>query len=148
MMWVAEGCGTIHIMTITIDVSDDFERRLREEAARQGMEPGQYIVQAMQPRLERQRLSATALAAQESRLIAEINQGLSQPEWDRYYALVTKRRANTISDEERTELTATSERIEVQNAVRMERLAELAALRDVSLPEILTQLGILPPQVI
>lgn len=135
-------------MTITIDVTDEFERRLREEAARQGMEPGQYIVQAIQPRLERQRTTTSALARQESRLLAEINQGLSQTEWERYYCLVAKRRAEEITEEECTELAATSERIEAENADRMKRLAELADLRSVTLPELLTQLGVAPPQVI
>lgn len=135
-------------MTITIDLTADLEARLLQEAAKQGMDPGQYIVQAMRSRLQNQEPSGPHLDAEQSRLLEQINQGLSQSEWDRYYSLVAERQAGKLSESDYAELAATSRRIEELNARRLELLVELAHLRSVSLPELLDELGIVPPAVI
>jgi hypothetical protein len=111
------------------------------------MDPGQYIVQAMRSRLQQQDPSAPRLDPRQSKLLEQINQGLSQCEWDRYYALVANRQAGTLSEGDYAELNATSNRIEELNARRLELLAELARLREVSLSELLDELGIVPPPV-
>jgi hypothetical protein len=121
---------------------------LLQEAAKQGVEPGQYIVNAMRAALEKQNSTARSLDAEESRLLEEINRGLSQAEWSRYYSLVAKRQAEALTDQEYADLTALSNRIEELNARRMERLSELARRRGTSLAELLDQLGITPPAVI
>jgi hypothetical protein len=135
-------------MTITVDLTADLESRLLQEAARQGIDPGQFVVHAVRARLQAENAAAPRLDAEQSRLLEEINRGLSQSEWDRYYTLVAKRQAEALSDGELAELTATSHRIEELNARRMEHLAELARLRGTTLPELLEQLGIVPPPVI
>jgi hypothetical protein len=135
-------------MTITVDIGAELESRLRHEAAMQGLDPGQFIVNVVRARLESQNTSAPHLDAEQSRLLEEINQGLSRTDWSRYYELVSQRQAGTLADDEYAELTALSNRIEELNSHRMERLAELARLRGTSLPELLDQLGITPPAVI
>jgi hypothetical protein len=135
-------------MNITIDIAPDIESRLLQEAARQGLDPGQYVVNAVRARLEDRDHAAPRLDAEQSRLLEEINQGLSQTVWSRYYALVAKRQAGALTENEFAELTAMSERIEELNARRMEHLAELSRLRGTTLPELLDQLGIVPPPVI
>lgn len=136
-------------MNITVDIAADIESRLLQEAARQGVDPGQYIVNAVRARLEDQNCSAPRLNTEQSRLLEEINQGgLSQTEWSRYYALVAKRQANALTENEYAELTTMSDHIEELNARRMEHLTELARLRGTKLPELLDQLGIVPPPVI
>jgi hypothetical protein len=135
-------------MTITIDLTADLEARLLQEAAKQGIDPEQYIVQAMRSRLQKQELSAPRLDPQQSALLEQINQGLSQTEWDLYYALVAKRQAGTLSENDYAELTAMGVRIEELNTRRLELLVELARLQGVSLPELLGELGIAPPPVI
>jgi hypothetical protein len=134
-------------MTITIDLTADLESRLLQEAAKQGIDPGQYIVHAVQARLQGQDSAAPSLDAEQSRLIEEINRGLSQTDWDRYYALIAMRQADALNSDELAELAAASHRIEEQNADRMEHLAKLARLRGATLPELLDQLGIAPPPV-
>jgi predicted DNA-binding antitoxin AbrB/MazE fold protein len=84
----------------------------------------------------------------ESQLLEQINQGLSETEWQRYHALIEKRQHESMNNGELTELTAISDRVEVLNVRRMESLAELARLRDTTLLELLAQLGLTPPQVI
>ena len=135
-------------MTISVDIGADLESRLLREAAKHGVDPGQFIVNAVRARLENQHSAAPGLNAQQSRLLEEINQGLSQTEWSLYYALVAKRQAGALTESEYAELTTMSARIEELNASRMEHLAELARLRGTTLPELLDELGIVPPPVI
>jgi hypothetical protein len=62
--------------------------------------------------------------------------------------LVTKRQQELITEDEYAELVATAHDIEALNARRMQCLAELARLRGTNLPDLLDQLGIVPPPVI
>lgn len=135
-------------MNLTIDISADLERRLQEEAAKRGMDVDEYVVDSVRSRLENRNGSTSSLDPEQSRLLEEINQGLSDTEWVRYYELVDRRRSGRLSEDEFTELETTSNRIEDLNARRMECLAELARLRNTTLPELLDQLGIVPPPVI
>ena len=135
-------------MTITVDIGAELESRLLHAAARQGLDPGQYIVNVVRARLEAQDATAPHLDSEQSRLLEEINQGLSQTQWSRYYELVSQRQAGTLADDEYAELTALSNRIEELNSHRMKRLAELARLRGTTFPELLDQLGVVPPPVI
>jgi hypothetical protein len=135
-------------MTISVDIGADLESRLLQEAAKHGVEPGEFIVNAVRERLQAQNSAAPNLDATQSRLLEEINRGLTQTQWSRYYALVAKRQADSLSEDEYAELTAASNRIEELNTRRMECLAELARLRNITLPELLGQLGIATPPVI
>jgi hypothetical protein len=135
-------------MNITVDITADLESRLLREAAKHGVDPGQYIVHAVRARLQGQDAAAPCLDAEQSLLLEDINRGLSQTQWNRYYALVAKRQTATLTEDECAELTVASDRIEELNTHRMERLAELARLRGSSLSELLDQLGIVPPPVI
>jgi hypothetical protein len=135
-------------MNLTIDISADLEPRLLQEAAKCGMGPDEYVVQTVRSRLAREGGSAPALDLEQSQLVKEINEGLSQIEWDRYYALIDRRRSGTLSKDEFLKLESLSNRIEDLNVQRMERLAELARLRHTTMPELLDQLGIVPPAVI
>lgn len=145
-------------MVLPIDINPELERRLRDAAARQGVDPRDYVLTAL-----RERLGAVAdgaiseaaiteqapcLSAEESRLLGEINEGLSQEEWQRYYDLVAKRRAEQITAEELAELVAASDRIEQLNVRRIERLVELARVRNTTLPLLMEQLKITAPSVI
>jgi hypothetical protein len=132
-------------MNLTIDIVPDLESQLLQVAARQGVDPSQYVVDAVRVRLQAD--SVPRLDAEQSQLIDEINAGLTEPEWDRYHELVELRQGGTISDGEFAELVAMSDDIEARNARRMERLSELARLRGTTLPALMGQLGILPPPV-
>ena len=132
-------------MNLTIDIVSDLEARLLAIAERQGIDPTQYVVNAVRERLQAD--STPQLSAEQSRLLDDINFGLSQSEWDRYHDLVEKRQCEAISDDQYAELVATSDRIETLNAQRMERLAELARSRGTTLPDLMGQLGITPPLV-
>ena len=51
-------------MTLTLNMAPEMETWVREEAAREGLEPEQYVIKAVKERLERDR---QAKAAEEQR---------------------------------------------------------------------------------
>ena len=85
---------------------------------------------------------APHLTADESSLLARINQGLPTEDRARMRALIEKRDDETITAEEWQELAALTDRLELLHADRLAALAELAKLRGVTLDEVMSQLGI------
>jgi len=71
--------------------------------------------------------------------------GFSQEEWQRYRILIERRRAETLTEEERRELIEFTDRLEQANARRMEALVEMAGRRGVSLETVMKDLGIESP---
>jgi hypothetical protein len=88
-----------------------------------------------------------SLSREEAALLQQINKGLPEEVWQRYRALVARRRAETLTPEEHKELIELSDRMEEVNARRMEHLVELARLRRMSLEAVMQQLGIRPRNV-
>jgi hypothetical protein len=134
-------------MTITIEIAPKLERQLRQEAARVGMAPEAYIAEAVQERLAQTRprhRRAPRLSAEEARLLSKINLGVSPSEWERYHELVARRKAETLTPDEQTELIALSDRLEEVNARRIGYLAELARVRNTSLETLVRELGLTP----
>ncbi|MDB5332458.1 MAG: hypothetical protein JWP03_3609 [Phycisphaerales bacterium] len=131
-------------MTLTIDLPADLEARLRDEAARQGVDAAGYIVKALTDRLS-PKGGVPHLPADEARLLEQINLGVSADTWQRYRALGEKRDARALADSEHDELIAISDRIEEANARRMRYVVELARLRGVSPQELMRQLGVAGP---
>jgi hypothetical protein len=131
-------------MTITINLPPDLERDLQETSAAQGIPAEALVIDALSQTLRRQRVHPRPpnLSPEESKLFAVINQGLSEDEWQRYHALIARRQAETLTEPERQELIALCDRLEEMNAARMEKLAELARLRGVTLDHVMDQLGI------
>jgi wyosine [tRNA(Phe)-imidazoG37] synthetase (radical SAM superfamily) len=94
---------------------------------------------------QKQKRTALSLSSHETELLREINRGLSQEDWQRYHELVAKRRAETLTPEEQTALIALTDQIEEANVRRIERLIELARLRNTSLEALMDKLGITAP---
>jgi hypothetical protein len=133
-------------MTITIHITPELESQLREQATQQGLDASEYIVSALQEHLREAKIRrAPHVSETEAQLLQHINQGLPAELWQRYNALLDKRRAETLTPDEQAALIALSDRIEAFNARRIEHLVELARLRHASLPALMEQLGIKPP---
>jgi len=88
---------------------------------------------------------APGLPKEEAGLLEKINQGLAPDAQRRYDELTTKRRAETLTSEEHQELLALIDRIERADAERAQTLIDLARLRKVSVPTLMSDLGIRPP---
>ena len=128
---------------ISIDINPELESQLREQAAKQGVKANEYVVQVLQDFFRnQQKPTAPFLPDQESRLLEQINSGLPEEFWRRYHELTDKRRAETLTSSEHSELISLSDRVEALNARRIESLAELARLRKTTLRALAHELGI------
>ncbi len=87
---------------------------------------------------------APSLSKDETELLLKINQGLSQDIEKRYQILTQKRSQETLTEQEYQELLQLSDRVEIHQAQRLDYLAQLAQLRQISLTDLMTQLGIKP----
>jgi hypothetical protein len=134
------------MMSMTIELPAEVEKQIREEATRRGLEPGEVIARALQEYLAQRRAAIVPrLSSHESRLLTQINLGLPEGVWHRYHGLIRKRRAETLTPDERAELIALTDQVEEANADRIERLCELARLRGASLEAVMKELGIEAP---
>jgi hypothetical protein len=93
----------------------------------------------------RARQESSHLSGQESELMLQISQALLPDVQSRFDALVAKRQGLTLTEAEQFELLQLTDRIEQQDAQRVEALGKLGQLRGRSLPEIMQDLGITPP---
>src|SRR5687768_326580 len=136
-------------MTITINLPPELERDLRETSAAKGVPAEEIVVGALSASL-RQAKSAkppSQIPPAEARLLAVINEGLTEGEWQRYRDLKNRRRATALTPDEQQELLATTTRLEKMAATRLEKLLELATIRGVTLDEVMRQLDIRRPEI-
>lgn len=132
-------------MNLTINIAPELETQLRDEAARKGIDTADYIVNTLEERMRSVPTKSTRLTAAEAELLRKINEGISPQFWQRYHALIARRRGGTLTPDEQTELIACSDRIEQTNAQHIEYLVQLARLRGTTLPTLMQQLCILAP---
>jgi hypothetical protein len=92
----------------------------------------------------RARRKAQVLPEEEAQLLLKINQGVPAELREHYQVLRQKREAETLSDDEYNALIQLSNQIEQIGAQRLEALASLAQLRQVSLSDLMETLGIQP----
>ncbi len=71
-------------------------------------------------------------------------QGIPPQLQERYDILITKRRTNTLTNEEYQELLELGDRIEAIDVKRIEYLSELAKLRQTSLTSLIQELQLQP----
>lgn len=83
------------------------------------------------------------LSADESRLLLAINQAISVELQERYHYLLMQRDANALTSEEYSELITLGDRIENLEADRLGNLLQLAQLRQISLDQLMIDLGLL-----
>lgn len=85
---------------------------------------------------------AKTLTKRESELLLKINESLPAALRKRYDSLSQKMKSETLLPQEYEELTHLVDQIELLDAQRLENLIELALLRNVSIEELLKQLGL------
>ena len=85
-----------------------------------------------------------SLSQRESELLLRINRSLPPPQRKRLNQLIKKRQTCTIKPEELEELKRMPDEVEMADAERLKCLIELAAIRNVSLDELIKQLGLRP----
>ncbi len=130
-------------MQLVIELPNELEHSLREQARQTGAALNQYIVGAI-----REKIGATApkqepLSAQETELFKKINAGFSDAFWNRLRSLDDKRKRLKLDEKERAELTGMTEQMEDANLERMKALIVLAEIRKTDLDQLMQSLGLL-----
>jgi len=126
--------ATVHITT-----EASTEQLLHSVANLPADELEQFVAKVLAIRAN---LKAPSLPAQEAQLLLEINKGLSDEQQQRFQTLDAKRQAESLDAAEHTELLELIEKMETLNAARMQHLVQLAQLRNVSLDELMSDLGL------
>jgi hypothetical protein len=147
----ARGCKVLYlllggtIMILTIDLKPEIESALREEAAKVGLDADRFIQLTLEERLKKAancHPEVFSLSSAESKMLKQINEWLPSETWDEYQELREKFRADRLTNMEHQRLTEIYDQIEMINTKRIGFIAELARLRQVSLEEMMRQLGI------
>lgn len=108
------------------------------------------MISALSPEeqaLVRQKLEIVSLPLSEAELVAQIQQPLPSDIGQRYRELREKLRAEALTAGEHQELLTLTDTVEQADADRLHRLITLAQMRQVSLPDLMQQLGLQPPSV-
>jgi hypothetical protein len=103
----------------------------------------QFVAEVITLRAKRQ---APSLSRRESELLAKINQHLTAELQARFDELVAKRQDESLTTAEHEELITLTEPVERIDVEGIEALAQLAKLREISVDELMNQLGIKPPE--
>ncbi|MEL6250373.1 MAG: hypothetical protein AAFR87_00065 [Bacteroidota bacterium] len=85
---------------------------------------------------------APALGRQETALMQQINDGLSEEELEELEALIARRDAEEISEIELQRLIQLTEKMEQLNVERMELIVELSSIRNMSIRDLMKELDI------
>lgn len=128
--------------TINIEAEVSVDVLVKAAEQLQGAELRQFTAQVLA--LNAKRL-APSVPQEESALLLRINTPLPEDVQRRFDELIGKRDAETLDTEEYEELLRVTQQVEAFNVARLEALAKLAALRGVTLPELMRQLEIRPP---
>jgi hypothetical protein len=130
------------MMTLTIEIPSEMESRLRDEAARAGMDVTVFVAKTLEARLGSSANGANRLSREETELLEKINSAFSPETVHRYRDLVARRQAETLTPAEHDELIRLSDEIELANAARVAYVIELARLQRVPVDTLIQQLGI------
>ena len=133
-------------MTITIDLPPELERKLRATSAARGVPAEEIVVSALSDRLRRTPTlpDLALLSSEESAIFHDLKDDFSEEDWQRFNELIDRRKAEVLTDTERDELIAFTDRREAYTVKRLEKLVALARLRGISLDQVIDQFGLRP----
>ena len=132
-------------MSITIQVKPLLEQRLRRSAAAKGQSVDQFVSTFLENNLSDPSSESLAVSHREAALLQNINLNIPAETWGIFHALKQKQREDNLSDTELVLYQQLAEKFELANAERLQVLFELAQLRQVSLRQVMQDLGIAPP---
>jgi hypothetical protein len=125
-------------MNLNLNLRPELEDRLREKAAREGVQPEACVLTM----LEVQLTEKSPAEFSESEPLWEATRGLPESVWKRYHELLDRQRKPGRLDEvEHSELLELNELVETSHARQMTYLAELAIRRGMDLRDLMDQLG-------
>lgn len=127
--------------TIQIEANLSFEQLLNAARQMSYRELQHFVEQVL---ILRAQHDAPTFPVAESEMLLKINQPISTGLQHRYDELIARRDERTLTAEEYSELLHLTDQVESLEAERVKHLIELAKLRQVSLDEVMRQLGLQP----
>lgn len=124
--------------TLEIVLSPEAAQRLHDLSRTRGKDESETAALLLSDLLQ----STPPEGLTEKELLGRIARGWEEVRWARYHELTKKRRAETLSDAEYTELSGLTDEREVLNAERLGYLIALSDLRGIPLDELMKQLDI------
>ncbi len=88
--------------------------------------------------------NAPNLSQKESELLPKINQNLPKQLLEQYEKIMRKCHEETLTESEHEQLLELTEQVEKSQVQRLEYLTQLAQIRQVSLTDLMSQMGIKP----
>ncbi|MGB7247759.1 MAG: hypothetical protein WBC73_02385 [Phormidesmis sp.] len=135
-------------MTLTIEMTPEIEKQLRQAAQAAGLSPNTYALRLIHQSLGTDivnSFSTERLSKEEADLIETINTSLSEIDWPRYRVLIEKRQDETLSAEDYDALIALTDQLEKANVHRLEAITSLAQLRNTSIDAVMDSLDLKAP---
>jgi hypothetical protein len=126
-------------VNLTSQIEIDLDEVLQGLARLGAKELEQFVEKAIALQAQRR---APSLPKNETELLQQINRGLPADIRQRYDALNAKLHDETITSQEHEELLTLIDRLELEDAERLQRLVALAQIRGVSVDTLMEQLGI------
>ena len=126
-------------MTLYLPIAPEIESRLQKAARLAGSTPAAYV-EAMLARL----LPHETLPQTESVLLKQINEGLSEDEWEQYEMLLQQRDTGVADESDQAQLIQFSDRMEEIAVERLSALIQLAELRNTTVSALKAELMITP----
>ena len=134
-------------MGIMIDLPAPLEVRLRQVATEKNVSVDKYLANLIEQSFLFRPARRVAKPRTEKELLKKINLPITETEWTTYRNLIALRRAEQLTEMQHAQLIALGDKIEMANAKRVQYLWALAQLRNVSLRQIMQDLGIQPMEV-
>ncbi|MEZ5305256.1 MAG: hypothetical protein R3F11_32130 [Verrucomicrobiales bacterium] len=129
-------------MTLTIDLDQKTEERLKSEAEEVGVEISDLAAKLISERFSDDLNGGSD--QEEQRLIRAIARGWPEEKWSDYRALVARRNRRDLSERDKGRLLCLSDELEGINERRIRLLIRLAELRGQSLRDVMAELEIAP----
>lgn len=115
------------------------DKLLQATATLSSAELEKFVNQAIILKAKR---NAPNISQDEAELLSEINKGLTPQEQKRFDELAEKLEAETMTETENREFLRLTDKVEKQDARRIEMVGKLAEIRKQSFSEIVKELGI------
>ncbi len=130
-------------MTLTVELPEPLEQRIRDRAAQLGGDPETIIANLIRDHFSAAEESPfVALTEAETKWFKQVNEVPPAGVRERWRELDGLRRARQMDANQQAEMTKLYDQIEANHMRRIEAAAELARLWQVSLDSVMDQLGL------
>lgn len=124
---------------ITIDLPIEIVQQLENQAKQQGLDP-QKLASDLIVGLLGNQLAEKEVT--EVDLLQHVNLGFGDKWWSRYHSLIELRQAETLTEDEHSQLIEMSDALELANVDRVKALIAIAQLRGCDVKHVMKSLGI------